>query len=65
MPLLGHCGMRLMQGPLPNSQAAQIQALADRWLPPSGRALDVGCGPGTEAVKTADELGWLLMGMAL
>jgi SAM-dependent methyltransferase len=41
-----------------------LQALADSWLPPSGRALDVGCGLGTEAGHLY-RLGWRVVGVDL
>jgi SAM-dependent methyltransferase len=39
-------------------------AVADRWLPSAGRALDVGCGLGTEAAHL-HRLGWHAVGVDL
>jgi SAM-dependent methyltransferase len=41
-----------------------LQALADSWLPPSGLALDAGCGLGTEAGHLY-QLEWRLVGVDL
>ena len=41
-----------------------LQALADGWLPPSGRALDIGCGLGTEAAHL-HLAGWRAAGVDL
>lgn len=41
-----------------------LQALGDGWLPPGGRALDVGCGLGTEAGHL-HRLGWHVAGVDL
>jgi SAM-dependent methyltransferase len=49
-----------LSGPSPEL----LQALADGWLPSSGRALDVGCGLGSEAVHLHG-LGWRVAGLDL
>lgn len=41
-----------------------LQALADGWLPASGRALDIGCGLGSEAAHL-HALGWSVVGLDL
>jgi SAM-dependent methyltransferase len=41
-----------------------LAALGDGWLPPSGRALDVGCGLGAEAGYLA-AAGWQVVGVDL
>lgn len=41
-----------------------LQALADGWLPASGRAIDVGCGLGTEAAHL-HHIGWSAIGVDL
>lgn len=41
-----------------------LQALADGWLPSGGRALDVGCGLGTEATHL-HQAGWQVAGIDL
>jgi len=41
-----------------------ISALDDGWLPRGGRALDVGCGLGTEAGQLA-VAGWQVVGLDL
>src|ERR1700722_17243489 len=40
-----------------------VSALQDGWLPSSGRALDIGCGLGTEAGHLAAQ-GWQAGGLA-
>lgn len=40
------------------------RALSDRWLPPCGRVLDIGCGLGTEAAYL-HQLGWRAIGVDL
>jgi SAM-dependent methyltransferase len=49
-----------LSGPSPEL----LQALADGWLPSSGRALDVGCGLGSEAAHLHG-LGWRVVGLDL
>jgi SAM-dependent methyltransferase len=49
-----------LSGPSPEL----LQGLADGWLPSSGRALDVGCGLGSEAVHL-HRLGWRVVGLDL
>jgi SAM-dependent methyltransferase len=41
-----------------------MQALTDGWLPSPGRALDVGCGLGSEAAYL-HVLGWRVVGLEL
>jgi SAM-dependent methyltransferase len=41
-----------------------LRALAERWLPASGRALDIGCGLGTEAGHL-HRAGWRVVGVDL
>jgi SAM-dependent methyltransferase len=41
-----------------------VSALRDGWLPSSGRALDIGCGLGTEAGHLAAQ-GWQAIGIDL
>ena len=41
-----------------------VTALEDGWLPGSGRALDIGCGAGTEAAHLASA-GWQVAGIDL
>ena len=56
----GTCRWWHLSGPSPEL----LQALADGWLPSSGRALDVGCGLGSEAVHLHG-LGWRVAGLDL
>jgi len=39
-----------------------LRALPERWLPPSWRALDIGCGLGTEAGHL-HRAGWRVVGV--
>ena len=41
-----------------------LEALADQWLPPPGRALDIGCGLGIEAAHL-HRAGWHVVGVDL
>jgi SAM-dependent methyltransferase len=56
----GTCLWWHLSGPSPEL----ISALDDGWLPRSGRALDVGCGLGTEAAHLAST-GWQVAGIDL
>lgn len=49
-----------LSGPSPELR----HALADGWLPSAGRALDVGCGLGSEAAHL-HALGWRVVGLDL
>jgi SAM-dependent methyltransferase len=49
-----------LSGPSPELR----QALTDSWLPSPGRALDVGCGLGSEAAHL-HALGWRVVGLDL
>jgi SAM-dependent methyltransferase len=49
-----------LSGPSPEL----MQALADGWLPAPGRALDVGCGLGSEGAHLHG-LGWRVVGLDL
>jgi SAM-dependent methyltransferase len=40
------------------------QAISDRWFPPGGRAIDIGCGLGTEAAFL-HRAGWHVVGIDL